>query len=116
MVYVPVHQQQQSRRSRELAEHLRAAIADYQAREPKLNSDEVRLALQSVTPGTGVSPAKRALIMASVVFAVLVAGVIAATAQARAEGRSVPVVWLVAGLAAGLGAIAILVARARSGD
>ena len=116
MVYVPVHTQQPSRRSRELAEQLRATIADYQAREPKLNSDEVRLALQSVTPGAGISPARRALIVASAVFAVLLAGVIAATANARAEGKPVPIVWLVAGLAAGLGAIAILVARARDGD
>jgi hypothetical protein len=116
MVYVPIHAQQPSRRSRELAEQLRATIAGYQAREPKLSADEVRAALVSVTPGTRTTQATRVALAAAGVLGVLVAGIVAAAVQARSEGRAVPFVPIVIGVAAALAVVGVLVARARNAE
>src|SRR5690606_16725268 len=59
MVYVPhTHTAHPTARSRALAERLRATIADFQMREPKVTAEEIAMALREAQPraeGTGRS-------------------------------------------------------------
>ena len=47
---IPVHVPHESRRSKELAQELRATISGFQSRDPKLSADEIRAAIVAVTP------------------------------------------------------------------
>ncbi|MGQ0649148.1 MAG: hypothetical protein ACT4P7_16455 [Gemmatimonadaceae bacterium] len=114
MIYIPA--QHQSRRSQELADELRGSIASYQARNPKVNSDEIRQALAAVTPGGRMPRAKAIAISAAIIFAVGVLGTVMSTLEGVKRGRPVPVVPIVVLGSAGLALVAILFARARDND
>lgn len=111
MVYV--HVPQQSRRSRELADALRATIASYQAGEPKLTTDEIRAAVAAVTPGA-TSRAKNVAIVAAVVGGVAAMGTLGTVLESSKQGRAIPWTPITIAIAVALVGAAIVFAWTRN--
>lgn len=115
MVYVPhTHTAHPTARSRALAERLRATIADFQMREPKVTAEEIALALREAQPrAEGTGRAQAVAIAAAVGAALLAVGVAVFSTRVERTGEAptVAIIWVVLAL---LAAVAIVIARLRN--
>ncbi|MBC7894153.1 MAG: hypothetical protein H7066_02010 [Cytophagaceae bacterium] len=110
-MYIPAHHT--NARTRDLTEALRATIATFQAKHPKVTPDEIRGALQAVTPGTRNTPARRAAMIATAVLGIGLFAIVGSTAEDRNQGRPVPWILITSILVPCVAAVAVLWLRAR---
>jgi hypothetical protein len=89
-MYIP--QQHTNARTQELTAALRAAIASAQVKHPKLTQDEIRSALQAVTPATKDTRVKVAAMVATGVLFLGAFGALVAILESPKAGRPVP--WI----------------------
>lgn len=117
MVFVPhTHTAHPTARSRALAERLRATIADYQMREPKVTAEEIALALQEARPRTGGTPRGPVIaILAALGAGLLALGLVVASERAQRAGEAPPQLAIIAVVIALLAGVAVVVARFRNG-
>ena len=101
-------------RTRDLTTALRATIATFQAEHPKLTPDEVRGALQAVTPGTRNTPARRAAMIATALLGVGIFAMVGSTAEARNQGRPMPWILISAILLPCVAIVVVLWLRTRN--
>lgn len=110
-MYIPA--QHTNARTRDLTAALRATIATFQAEHPKVTPDEVRAALQAVTPGTRNTPTRRAAIIATAVLGVGIFAIVGSTAEGRNQGRPMPWILIMSVLVPCVATVAVLWLRAR---
>lgn len=113
---MPVVHTTPSPRTKELAERLRATIADYQAREAKLTQGEIDAALATVRTTTRGEDRRAVAILLAIVGAFVAVSVGLATAAERApEGGSMPAaVYLAIAIAVAAAVVGALLARRNS--
>jgi peptidoglycan/LPS O-acetylase OafA/YrhL len=116
MVYVPhTHTAHPTARSRALAERLRATIADFQMREPKVSAEEIAMALRDAQPrAAGTPPAQVIAVVAAIGAALLAGGMVLITQRAERAGQEPPTVAITAVVIALLAAVAVIVIRVRN--
>lgn len=115
MVYVPhTHTAHPTARSKALAERLRATIADFQMREPKVTAEEIAMALREAQAGAGGTSRPQAVVVAAAIgAALLAAGVVVFSTRLERTGEA-PTVAITAVVIALLAAVAVVIARIRN--
>lgn len=115
MIIVPQPQPQPTPLSRALTDRVRATIAEFQRREPRITPEEVAQALRDAMPSasTRTNP-KPALIIAVLSGVMTAIGMGLVASSSSNAGRPVPVVPIVALAVAGLGVVAALILRSRN--
>jgi len=116
MIFVPhVPTAHPTPRSRALAERLRATIADFQVREPKVTDEEIALALREAQPHAPTPPQNRMISALVALAAGLVAfGLVLATLRDGRAGEAPPTIAISGVIVALLVACAVLMVRLRS--
>ena len=100
-----------TRRSKDLTRQLHQTLDDFRAREPKVSSEEIELALDAVRPGKKRNATSREI--ALTVVALVVALGIGMLVSARQHGARLPVIPIVAAAVAVIGAVIVLLVRLR---
>jgi len=118
MIIVPPHTTAQpTARSRALADRLRATIAEFQAREPKVTKEEIAQALHAVQlPSGGRATNRTAAILAMVAGTTVALGAGLLASSAEKAGRQPSPVVIIAVLVAVLAAIAAVAIKLRRDD
>ncbi|HEX4933010.1 MAG TPA: hypothetical protein VFV33_07525 [Gemmatimonadaceae bacterium] len=118
MIIVPPHQTSyHTARSRALSERLRATIAEFQAREPKVTPEEIAQALREVQqPGGRRAPNRSVAIVATLAGTFLALGIglfVSSAQRGGSEPRPVVLLPLIVVL---LVAVAVVALKMRGDD
>lgn len=118
MIIVPPHTTAQSTaRSRALADRLRATIAEFQVREPKVTREEIAQALHAVqVPSAGRTTNKTAAILATIAGTAVALGIGLVASSAQKAGREPSPVVIVSMLVVLLASIAAVAIKLRRDD
>ncbi|MFN8666124.1 MAG: hypothetical protein U0164_02880 [Gemmatimonadaceae bacterium] len=104
-------------RSRALADRLRATIAEFQVREPKVTKEEIAQALHDVQlPSGGRAANKRAAVLATVAGTTVAIGIGLLASSAEKAGRQPSPVVVISLVVVLLSAIAAVAIKARRDD